>query len=209
MVFNTCKSFQFLPQLSFPDCEPLDVIYESLLLGVLISSDLSWQPHVDYITSRGTKNLWVLVRFKNMGGTQEQLKTVYISRIRSILEFAAPVFSSGLTDEQCRQLELIQKKAFAIILGDRYASYESALNALNLERLDNRRTDLCYRFALKCTRSPRHQWMFPLNPNVRSSSRNPKPFLEHYCRTARYFKSAIPYMARLLNQRQFDHQCAP
>ena len=51
---------------------------------------------------------------------------MYQLRVRSTLEFAAPVFSSGLTQDQ---LEMVQKKAFAIILGRAYVSYESALES--------------------------------------------------------------------------------
>ena len=93
------------------------------------------------------KNLWVLVRFKSLGGTLDQLVAVYVTRIRSILEFACPVFHSGLTHEQIHQIELTQKKAFAVILGKDYNSYESVLIKLKLDRLDQRRTKLCYNFA--------------------------------------------------------------
>ena len=156
---------------------------------------------MNFITSRASKTIWVLIRFRDIGASPDQLKTVYISRIRSILEFAAPVFSSSLTKQQSQQIELIQKKAFAVILGERYVSYESALEQLNLERLDSRRIELCYRFALKCTKSSKHQWMLPPNPFVRNSSRTPKPYHEFFCRTSRYYNSAIPFMARLLNER--------
>ena len=117
---------------------------------------MSWSLHTRDITKRATKKLWVLVRFKSLGGTQEQLLTTYTTRIRSTLEFAAPVFHSGLTQEQSRQIEMVQKKALAIILGNQYTSYGSALTSLNLERLDNRRTELAYNFALKCAQSNRH-----------------------------------------------------
>ena len=129
----------------------------------------------------------------------EQLLTVYQTRIRSTLEFAAPVFHSGLTLDQSRQLEMIQKKALVIILGVNYTSYESALSELNVERLDHRRTELCYSFALKCTKSPKHNSMFPLNNRV--NSRNPKPYKEFPCKSSRYFNSPIPYLSRLLNTR--------
>ena len=152
--FNFSKSYDFTPQLHFPNSEALEVIYETKLLGVTITSNLSWSSHVEDICRRATKKLWVLVRFKSLGGTTEQLLTVYQTRIRSTLEFAAPVFHSGLTLDQSRQLEMIQKKALVIILGVNYTSYESALSELNVERLDHRRTELCYSFALKCTNSP-------------------------------------------------------
>ena len=124
-----------------------------------------------------------------------------MSRIRSTLEFGAPVFHSGLTKEQSTAIELMQKKAFAIILGKEYGTYESALSRLNLERLDSRRLEICYNFALKAASSTRHKHMFPLNPTQRSGNRHHKTYLEYQCRTSRYFKSPLPFMARLLNNR--------
>ena len=117
------------------------------------------------------------------------------------MEFAAPVFHSSLTKDQSMQLELCQKKAFAVILGKNYGSYEAALAKLKLDRLDTRRVSLCLSFAVKCTNSTRHSSMFPHNSNYRTSMRNPKPFLEFSCNTSRYYNSSIPYMSRLLNKK--------
>ena len=200
--FNVTKNYDFLPQLHFPGCSPLEVIYETRLLGVTLTSNLSWSNHVLDITRRATKNLWVLIRFKTLGGTTEQLSTVYQTRIRSILEFASPVFHSSLTKEQSKLIESTQKKALAIILGKNYNCYEHALSYLGLDRLDSRREKLCYNFALKCTRSLKHKSMFPLNTSFRPNMRKPKLFLEPQCKTSRYYNSSIPYMARLLNSKQ-------
>ena len=199
MPFNFSKKFDFLPEISFPDSDPLEVIYLTRLLGFVLSSNLSWQDHVDDICLRSSKKLWVLVRFKELGASADQLTATYTSRIRSTLEFGAPVFTGALTKTQCNQIEMIQKKALAIILGRNYGNYDNALSVLNLERLDKRRTELSLQFALKCTRSPKHSWMFPPNPYQRENARHPKPFLERQCHTARHYWSPIPYLTRLLN----------
>ena len=159
----------------------------------------SWASHVNDITARATKKLWVLVRFKSLGGSIQQLITVYLTRIRSTLEFACPVFHSGLTKDQSGQIELVQKKALAIILAQNYSNYEEALVSAKLGRLDKRREKICLSFAQKCTKSSKHQSMFPRNPNMRANSRNPKPYKEFNCNTSRYFNSPVPYLARLPN----------
>ena len=146
--------------------------------------------------------MWVILRFKTLGGTREQLLSVYQLCVRSTLEFAAPVFHSSLSQDLSRQVEMVQKKAFAIILGKVYVSYESALETLQLERLDARRESLSHNFALKCTKSSQHNTIFPLNTNFRENMRHTKKFKEHQCRTSRYYKSAVPYMARLLNKKK-------
>ena len=200
LPFNTSKKLDFLPQLNFPGSDPLEVIYETRLLGVTLSSNLSWTAHINDITKRATNKLWILVRFKTLGGSSDQLLKVFQTRVRSTLEFAAPVFHSGLTQEQSRQMEMVQKKAFAVILGRGYMSYESALLTLKQERLDTRRQNLSLKFALKCTLSNQHKSMFPPNPVYRANMRHPKPYLEYTCHTARYYNSPIPSLARLLNK---------
>ena len=93
------------------------MVYQTKLVGLIVSSNLSWGPHVDYTAVNASKKLWLLVRFKNRGGSQDQLLTLYQLKIRSIAEFAAPAFHGALTVQQSNDLEMIQKKAFAIILG--------------------------------------------------------------------------------------------
>ena len=202
MPFNFTKRSDFLPQLSFPGGEPLEVIYSTRLLGVIITSDLSWSSHINDITLRATKKLWILIRFKSLGATSQQLLTVYFTRVRSTLEFLAPVFHSSLTQTQSAKIEMVQKKALAIVLGQAYTSYEAALLNFTIERLDIRREKLCLSFAIKCTKSQRHQSMFPLNPSQRQNMRSRKTYMEPHCNTSRYYKSAIPYLARLLNKHQ-------
>ena len=200
MSFNLSKKFDFLPQISFPNQDPLEVIYKTRLLGVIISSDLSWIPHIQDLTARATRKLWILIRFKSLGGTRQQLLTVYQLRVRSVLEFAAPVFHSGLSQAQSRSLEMVQKKAFAILLGNDYINYPNALRILEQERLDVRRETSTLNFAIKCTESPLHRNMFPLNVCMGINTRNSKKFKEVQCRTSHYFNSPIPYMARMLNK---------
>ena len=202
MPFNFTKRSDFLPQLSFPGGEPLEVIYSTRLLGVIITSDLSWSSHINDITLRATKKLWILIRFKSLGATSQQLLTVYFTRVRSTLEFSAPVFHSSLTQTQSAKIEMVQKKALAIVLGQAYTNYEAALLYFTMERLDIRREKLCLSFAIKCTKSQRHQSIFPLNPSQRQNMRNRKTYMEPHCNTSRYYKRAIPHLARLLNKQE-------
>ena len=154
------------------------------------ASDLFWTTHVNNMTSRATKTLWVLIRFKDLGASAstQQLRTVYQTPVLTILEFAAPVLHSSLTKDQSMQIESTQKKALAIILGKNYVSYKFALSNLGLERLDVRRTKICYSFAIKCSHSTKHSSMFPRN-QTSVNTRNPKQF---NCKMSRYLNSSIP-----------------
>ena len=146
------------------------------------------------------QKLWILIRFKSLGGSQDQLLCIYQTRIRSTLEFAAPVFTGALTKQHEQKIELVQKKAFAIILGGQYTNYQDALHALDQDRLAARREKLCLKFANKCAKSDKHSHMFKTNSNNRSNARWSKPFEEPLCHTARYFYSPIPFLTRLLNK---------
>ena len=50
LPFNFSKKYDFLPQIHFPGSAPIEVIYETRLLGVIITSNLSWSAHVNDMT---------------------------------------------------------------------------------------------------------------------------------------------------------------
>ena len=199
--FNFSKTKDFIPRLSFPSSEPLEVVYQTKLVGTVISSNLSWGPHVEYTVKNASSKLWLLVRFKARGGTTDQLLTLFQLKIRTLAEFAAPVFHGALTQQQSDDLEMIQKKAFAIILGLNYKSYNNALTVLSQDKLSARRLKLCENFAVKCVKSERHADIFPLRDKKSHSTRFTKPFCEPKCKTSRYYNSAVPYLTRLLNKK--------
>ena len=138
MPFNFTKTRDFIPEFSFPGGEPLDVIYQTKLVGVVIDSSLSWGPHVEYTVTNASKKLWLLIRFKNLGASREQLITLFQLKIRCLAEFAAPAFNGALTKQQSADLEMIQKKAFGVILGSEYKSYSNALSVLSQDTLSSR-----------------------------------------------------------------------
>ena len=199
--FTFTQTRDFIPELSFPGPghDPLEVIYQTKLLGVIVSSELSWGPRVDFTVNTANRKMWQLVRFKDRGANQDQLLTLYHLKIRCILEFAAPVFHSSLTIQQSDLLEMIQKKCFAIILGASFKNYRNALKTLNQDALSTRRVQLCKTFAIKCLKNPRHSDLFPVHNTDRITRQAPTKFQEINCKTARYYNSAVPYMIRMLN----------
>ena len=152
MLFNTSRNFDFLPNLSMLEDCPFEVVEEMKLLGVIISSDLSWHRNTDYICKKAYARLWILRRLKPMGIAREELLDVYFTQIRCVLEFAVPVWHSSITKHESEQLERVQKSAFAIILGQEYPGYTLALKNLKLTTLETRRDTLCEKFAENHTR---------------------------------------------------------
>ena len=50
IMFNQARDYDFPPEISVDADENLEVVEELKLLGVLISSDLSWSANTDNIT---------------------------------------------------------------------------------------------------------------------------------------------------------------
>ena len=196
--FNFSQTKDFIPELSLPNSEPLEVVYQTKLVGLVVCSSLSWGPHIEYVVKNTNKKLWLLIRFKSRGGNTTQLLTLYHLKIRSILEFGAPAFHSSLTLEQAKDLEMIQKKAFSIILGQKFKNYNNALKILNEENLATRRQKICENFAFKCLSNPRHSDLF--TTNLGPTNRHTKKIIEPKCNTTRYYNSAVPFLTRLLNE---------
>ena len=134
---------------------------------------------------------------KISGLTENQLLDAYKKEVRSLLELAVPVWNSGLTIEQIDQLERVQKLALSAILGEKYESYEKALDKTKLERLSERRKKICIKFIKKNMKSERP--LFQVINKSHLTRSNPNLVQEIQCRTNAYFDSSKPYLARLMN----------
>ena len=186
----------------------LEVVEKFKLLGVQLRSDLKWSDNTDYICKKGYERIWMLRRLSVLGATDCEMLDVYTKQIRSIVEMAVPVWEPGLSKQEAKQIERVQKTAFYVILGNRYRTYESALEELNCDTLEDRRVKLCTNFATKALNHPKYSnWFARSEPEqtnqTHTKTRRPKeaptklkpiPF-----RTDRFRDSPLPYLTGLLN----------
>ena len=121
-----------------------------------------------YFRNCASERLYQLTILRRCKASSEQLLQVYITQIRSVLEYACPVWHPGLTKEQCNSLESVQKRALRIILPG--VDYTNALEALNIPSLEVRRKVLCEKL-FKNIQSPRNK-LFHLMPDKRSVNYN-------------------------------------
>jgi hypothetical protein len=196
MLFNTSKTYDFMPVVTDSDGKALELVEEFKLLGVMVTSDLKWNCNTQYMCARGYSKLWMLRNLKRYGASIEDLVDVYTKQCRSILEMAAPAWSPGLTISHSNQIERIQKAAFAIILGEEYISYSRALIKLNMETLADRRQSLCLSFAKKAFKHEKFNKWFSDGGEDGADVH----IKDVKTRTKRYFKSPLPYLTGLLNQ---------
>ena len=193
----------FMPERSLEEGSYLEVIYELKLVGLVISSEMTWSAHVKYTVKRVNGVLWQLARFKRLGTRRDKLITFYILKIRSILMLGAVCFHSALTLEQRNILELQQKRSLAIILGRDYRNYSHARSQINIPELERLREEACLKWAQKAQANPQHKHLFPLNDSS-ANTRYKKVFREYNCKGAKYFNSAVPYMTRILNRNKLQ-----
>ena len=203
MIFNFTENYNFTTRLQL-NSENLEVVSQAKLLGVIISDDLKWDLNTDHIVKKANKRMELLRKVAKFSTSIEDKRTIYILYIRSILEQSSVVWHSSLTRENCEDLERVQKCAVKVILGkeyEKFETYEDALSKANLESLENRREELCKKFATKCLKNEKTRSMFPTNLKThKMSTRDEESFDVKFAHTGRLQNSAIPYMQRLLNK---------
>ena len=132
------------------------------------------------------------------GAPLSDLKTIYKSYIRSVLEQSAVVWHSSLTEENKADLSRVQKTVFKVMLNSRFTSYEKALEVLDLEKLSDRRDKLCINFAKKCILNGITDFK-EIDKSKFMTTRNTDKYQMSFCNTERLKKSALPHLQRRLN----------
>ena len=164
MIFNFSKKNQFTTELSV-NGKKIDIVEETKLLGTIITSDLKWNRNTREIVKNAYKRMQLLNTAANFTSNVQDLKSIYLIYVRSILEQSAVVWHSSLTSQNRRDLERVQKAAVRVILKDKYTTYKQGLKVLKMDTLVKRRELLCLRFAKNCTK----------NEKVRNFSQKNKP----------------------------------
>ena len=129
--------------------------------------------------------------FHEVSATGEDLKTFYISAIRSILEYGTKIWHGSLTEEQSKDIEQIQRRGMKIICPEK--TYEHALIECGMETLENRREKMCIKL-INDMKSLIHKLNEMLPPTIghvreRDTRLNTKKFYNFKCRTERFSNS--------------------
>jgi hypothetical protein len=119
------------------------------ILGITFDKKLEYKEHFKQVLKSASQRLYILRVLKNVM-TKLELWNIFNSLIRSLLEYASPLFIS-LPKSLCSNIERILKRAHKIICG----------NITNcgcvLITMENRRLDLALRLfddIYKCTNHP-------------------------------------------------------
>jgi len=142
----------------------IERVNSTKLLGLYLDSNLTWHTHIDTMLSKSTQRLYFLKQLSRAGVPQTQLRHFYLTVIRPVLEYAAPVWHHLITKMQADQIEAIQKRAIRIIYTCTHdMPYVSATFVADLPTMSDRTDQLSRKFfnsTLQPT-SPLHSLLPP------------------------------------------------
>lgn len=119
----------------------LKQVQENPYLGLTLSENLKWSPHITKITKKANSTMAFLRRnLRNF--PMDCRKTAYLSLVRSILDYGSTIWDSYYIKD-IEKLERVQRQAARFITGD-YRSREEGrvtrmLNTLKLPPLQEHR----------------------------------------------------------------------
>ena len=95
IMFNPTFNRQAMPFVSVEDGNPLPVVSELRLLGLVLDSKLTWWPMVRDIAARCRAKVWSLVKLRAAGAAVPQLVTLYVARVCSTIEYGCQVYGDS------------------------------------------------------------------------------------------------------------------
>ena len=110
-------------------------------LGVLLSSDLSWTPHIMSVCSKAKQILGLLYRRFYNHAEGATLMQLYLSLITPHLEYACLVWDPHTMKDKVL-LEDVKKFALQMATKQRYSGYQELLDIMNVPSLADRRLQL-------------------------------------------------------------------
>ena len=174
------------------DDNDIERVTQAKVLGVTLSSDLSWNAHVDTIVSKARKRVFTIYQLKRAGIRQCDLLRVYVSVIRPVLEYACPVWHTSLPMYLSDHIETIQKRCLRTIFPG--YSYDEARSISNLPTLFERRTKLCQSYFRKM-QNANHKLhkLLPKQRSIPYGLRTYNTLPVPLARTDRFRRSLIPW----------------
>ena len=185
-------------------------------LGVTISRDMSWSPHIATICAKANKLLGFLKR--NLRRCPQELKEkAYTTLVRPKLEYASAIWDPHL-QKDVKKLEAVQRKAAHFVTNqphqrtaDEHASVNEMLCQLGWPALESRREDArvttMYKMVNKLICIPPEYHPSYIEGSTRGSSQ--RHFQEVRCHTDAFKFATIPRTIRDYKKIPLDVRLSP
>ena len=115
MVFDLSPN-QFVTNMEVNN-EKIETVKKTILLGTVITDNLSWDRNCEDLIKKAYKRMQLLNCVASFTKNRQDLKNVYLTFIRSVLEQSAVVWHTSLTKKNRNDLERVQKVDVRIIMG--------------------------------------------------------------------------------------------
>jgi hypothetical protein len=132
MIFNFSKKNQFTTDLKVND-KSIEIVREAKLLGTVITDKLTWDRNTEEIIKKAYKRMQLLYASAGFTSSKYDLKSIYLTFIRSVLEQSAVVWHSSLNNQNKKDIERVQRAAVRVIMGNEYTNYKDGLKNLKLQ----------------------------------------------------------------------------
>ena len=145
MLISRKRSHSLTPPNLYINATTLVQASEYKYLGVVITSDLSWRPHITNMCNKTKKLIGLLYRRFNQNSNPSTLLKLYLSFIRPHLEYLSGVWSPHLKGE-VEAIEKVQKYALKVCMKSWDASYADLLSMTSLPSMQCRhlQASLCH-----------------------------------------------------------------
>ena len=113
---NSNRSNMFVPIVV--NGKELEIVSHAKIFRLTVSSDLKWTAHVKKIVSKATKRLYLVTQLRRAKVSTEDIMQIYCACIRSILEYASPLFHNSLPKYLSNEIQKVQKRFLRRIYPD-------------------------------------------------------------------------------------------
>ena len=196
MLINFTKNYQFSTRLQLKN-NNLEIVRETKILGMILTDDLKWDANCSYLIKKFYARMQLLLKVASFGTDEKELKLIYTTFCRGLLEQCCEVWSSSLTQDNKNDLERCQMSAMKIICKN-YTSYSDSLRQLDLEDLETRRLKLLSRFQAKSMQHEKMKMFFKINENTHNT-RNKEKYKVIKANTKRFQNSTIIQIQNIAN----------
>lgn len=163
MLFHTYQRQVEIPDI-FIDRNRIEFVNEFKFLGIVIDKNLSFKPHINFVSKKISKSIGILAKLKHTlpAGV---LLNIYNALILPYLTYGISVWGW-----RSRNLFIMQKKAIRQISNSKYNAHTSVLfKQLNLLKLDDIGALHDYKLCYKFINGPIPEYFADiLNPNASS-----------------------------------------
>ena len=144
VISSSNKDLSWKPELKVGE-EKAKIVSKYKSLGVVVDNGLRFREHVERITERAKKriNIMKCLAGKDWGQSTEALRDIYLTYIRSGLEYASPSWYPWICQTLKDKLEATQNGALRVIAGlykttpQDYLNLETGIEPLNARLTKN------------------------------------------------------------------------